>query len=258
MEPNKIPSIKTQIAIVKTLLNGSPKPQRKIAEEIGKEESTISKAIGYLKKANVVDIVPKSIKSGGRSNTGMYLNNLCSLTYDLGHGVNILLFFKSVFTLKFLKESETENIINTLQKSDKILDTLLDQHPELCLKEFPPEAWERAREEEKKIPGVEETFKMIVEGTIEPGKEEFKKYLKISPAFFKICLLNDTKYIEQKVRFMYLGFAREYVFDEEQLQTIDRNRTPELRARNILYKFCVIMEDLNKSPDNLTMVEEFF
>jgi hypothetical protein len=183
MEPNKIPSIKTQIAIVKTLLDGSPKPQRKIAEEIGKEESTISKAIGYLKKAYVVDIVPQSIKSGGRSNTGIYTNNLCSLTYDLDHGIKIVLFFKSVLTLKFLKESETEDIINTLQKSDKIISMVADKEKELAIKK----ACLVNEKYNCKIKNRLQNIK-ITDDEINKEMEDFKEKLRISPLFFKICL----------------------------------------------------------------------
>lgn len=202
MESNKIPSIKTQIAIVNTLLDGSPKPQRKIAEEIGKEESTISKAIGYLKKANVVDIVPQSIKSGGRSNTGMYPNNLCSLTYDLDHGMNILLFFKSVLTLKFLKESETEDIINTLQKSDKILSMLSETHKMSCVyKAGLPQAETSDR-------GMS-----ISKPEIDKAMEDFKEQLTLSPTFFEACLNNDSGDLHNKHALIFSIFEGKFTPD---------------------------------------------
>lgn len=147
MESNENKSIKTQISIVKSLLDGSSKSQRQIAKEINKEESTVSKALGYLSKAKVVVITPHVIQSGYK-NKGMYKNNLCRLSYDLDKDFNILnflknfldpktlkpldydldnffnvlIFFKNVLNSQTLKQSEVEDIINTLQKYDKIID----------------------------------------------------------------------------------------------------------------------------------------
>lgn len=138
------------------------------------------------------------------------------------------------------------SIVPDLQNNDKILDMLLDKHPELCLKEYPPELIERFREavkDAKEALYFENYLKSFVEG-IEPGKNEFKKYLKISPDFFEICLLNEPEYITQKVSFMYYGFANEYVFDEESLNFIRGIKVPDFRARNVLFKFCVIKEAL--------------
>ncbi len=147
MNQNK--SIKTQISIVKSLLDGSSKSQRQIAKEINREESTVSKALGYLSKAKVVVITPDVIQSGYK-NKGMYKNNLCRLSYDLdkndGFNIlkflrnfldpktlkpldydldnvfNVLIFFKNVLNSQTLNQSEVEDIIATLQKYDKIID----------------------------------------------------------------------------------------------------------------------------------------
>lgn len=180
---NKIPSVKTQIAIVKNLLDGSTKSQRKIAGEIEKEESTISKAIVYLKKANVVDITPQIKESSGRSNTGLYKNNLCSLTYDLDHGINILSFFKSVLTQKFLKESESEDIINILQKKDIIISMVAHEHRDRAI--------DKARFVNEKYPSKNKNRLhpiTITNDEINKEMDDFKEKLRISPTFFKTCL----------------------------------------------------------------------
>lgn len=118
-------SIKTQIQIVKCLLDGSIKSQRQIADEIGKEESTISKALAYLIKEKTVNITPKIIKSG-RKNKGLYKNNQCQLSYHSKNGVNVLMFFKNVLNSKTLKKYEAEEIIDTLRSSDKFIGVLRD------------------------------------------------------------------------------------------------------------------------------------
>lgn len=117
MKSNENKSIKTQIEIVKTLLDGSKKTQRQIADEIIKEESTVSKALRYLEIEEVVTIESKIIESGNR-NKGLYKNNLCRLSFDQDYGQNVLKFFKNVFNLNSLKSDYYDEIITTLQLSD--------------------------------------------------------------------------------------------------------------------------------------------
>lgn len=117
--------IKTQIEIIKCLLDGSIKSQRQIADEIGKAESTVSKDLAYLKKEKIVNITSKTIMSG-KKNKGLYNNNQCQLSYHSENGVNVLMFFRNVLNLKTLKRYEVEDIINTLRSSDNFIGFLRD------------------------------------------------------------------------------------------------------------------------------------
>ncbi|MCZ7393435.1 MAG: hypothetical protein ABOK23_08455 [Candidatus Methanoperedens sp.] len=124
MKSNENKSIKTQIKIILSLLDGSNKPQRQIAKEIEKEESTVSKALRYLEKDKVVAVAPQIINSG-RRNKGMYKNNLCRLSYEVDSGFYVLNFFRSVFAQKTFSKQEENELLNTLQKNDKILEMLV-------------------------------------------------------------------------------------------------------------------------------------
>ncbi len=133
MKSNKNTQLKTQIKIVKTLLDGSSKSQRQIAGEINKEESTVSKALFYLR--GVIISEGKIIKSGGRSNKGFYKNNLCRLSYEVDKGIHVLNFFRNVLTEKTLSGQEESDIIKTLTKEDKFISIITDNkilnHPEI-------------------------------------------------------------------------------------------------------------------------------
>ncbi len=117
--------IKTQIAIILTLLDGSAKSQRQIAREIKKGDSTISKALVYLK--NVIETEEKEIESGSR-NKGIYKNKLCRLTYDIEDGKYVLDFLRETSSSGTLKGHYIQEYINTLSKNDKILEMLVKNH----------------------------------------------------------------------------------------------------------------------------------
>ncbi|VVB96417.1 Uncharacterised protein [uncultured archaeon] len=162
MESNENKSIRTQIEIVKSLLDGSNKSQRQIAYEINKEESTVSKALRYLEKAKVIAVAPHIIKSGNH-NKGMYKNNICCLDYNLDGGVNILIFFKYVLKQKTLKQKDADDIVSTLQKNSRVVDLL-------------------ANEFYKNLPKIKEYADEI---------KIFSYYLRGSQTFFKLVLSNS-------------------------------------------------------------------
>jgi len=122
MKSDEIPQIKTQIAIVVALIDGTTKSQRQIAKEIGKEESTVSRALEYL--AGVVKKDDKIIESG-RRNKGKYKNKLCYLTYSTENGQHVLHFLKKVSNYKYVKETDKAEFFNFLKQSDQILSLLL-------------------------------------------------------------------------------------------------------------------------------------
>lgn len=200
-----------------------PKNQNQMADLIGKDHKKSTDRVHVSRSLEVIE---------------PFLKRVPNQNDELG---KIWVLKNDIETIKQIIE-KYPSLIPDLQKNELILDMLLDKHPELCLKEIPSTTREMVREKAKEIPGFEETFEGLMD--IESGKKEFKKYLKSSPAFFKMCLLNDIKYITQKVSYIYHGFANEYVFDEEQLKTIYREYVPQFRASNMLYKFCVIMDAL--------------
>lgn len=124
MKSNENPLINTQIDIVKVLLDGKTKSQRQIADEIGKEESTVSKALDYLE--GVVIKEEKEILSGGRRNKGIYKNKLCHLTYQVENGKHVLQFFRKVAKIENLKNKK--DFFDFLQKNDQILSLLVKEH----------------------------------------------------------------------------------------------------------------------------------
>lgn len=127
MKTNKIPFINTQIKIVTNLLDGSKKYQRKIASEIGRGESTTSRALDYLVREKVVEKDKKEV-TGGKRNKGKYPAKLCYLSYEIDNGAHILNFFKTVLLQKNLKKSDEKDIINNLHKIKKIRELLLKKH----------------------------------------------------------------------------------------------------------------------------------
>ncbi len=117
--------IKTQIAIILTLLDGSAKSQRQIARKIKKGDSTVSKALVYLK--NVIETEEKEIESGSR-NKGIYKNKLCRLTYNIENGKYVLNFLREISNSGNLKGHYIREYIGTLSKNDKILEMLVKNH----------------------------------------------------------------------------------------------------------------------------------
>lgn len=252
MKSNENPYLRTQIAIVKTLLSGSKKTQKQIADETNYEKSTISHALDDLEKKNII-IRESTKKESGNRNKGKYKNNLCWLTYEINNGYEILQFFKDVLNLRTLKQQEAKDIIETLQKNNKFLDILLYKHPILCHSIFSiSEVVASFNESGANINAEEE---------IQSEKEDFKNKLKSSPTFFKICFLNDSEYIINIFTQMYWFLMTEYVFDTTDIKdgcNIKEIRdghkyAPPFRLRNIGYKVCVFMDVLNGSPELSTV-----
>jgi DNA-binding MarR family transcriptional regulator len=249
MVSNENAYLKTQIAIVKTLLDGSRKTQNQIAAETNYEKSTISHAIDDLEKRNINIIKREEIKKeSGNRNKGKFKNKLCWLTYEIDNGLKILEFFRDALNLKTLKQQEAEEIIETLQKNDKFLGILLEKHPLFYKLYF----------NSQKVVEIFEGQGIDVDELIQTEKDDFKKKLKSSPTFFKICFLNETENIINIFTHMYWFFITEYVCDKSGTKEgIDiknvmdgQDRAPLLRLRNIGYKVCTFVDVLNGLPDS--------
>jgi DNA-binding Lrp family transcriptional regulator len=257
METNENKSIKTQIEIVKSLLDGSNKPQRQIANEIGKEESTVSKALGYLVKDNVVAIDPKIIYSG-KHNKGMYKNNLCCLNYELNNGLHILKFLRCVFSLESLRKKDINGLVSVLQNNNKILDMLQDIHPEFRGRDI--EITPAMREAFKynttdfrpyadKVNTLEDVlnFKPLIvpflEAQNQAFKDDFKKYLRESPTFFKMCLLHDSEDLKDKAEGVHFGFLAAIVYYKEKVKALCDSASGYSLGCSF-YWFCCIVDAL--------------
>jgi hypothetical protein len=119
MENTKNPYLRTHIAIIKALLDGSKKTQNQIAKETNYEKSTISHALDYLEKKKKVIIRETIKKESGYTNKGNYNNKLCWLTFKVDNGKHVLEFLREIL-------KEDISLIPDLQKSDIILSTLVD------------------------------------------------------------------------------------------------------------------------------------
>ncbi len=187
MKTNKNTQLKTQIKIVKTLLDGSHKSQRQIAAEINREESTVSKALSYLDKEIITE--EKFIQSGGRSNKGVYKNKLCHISYEVDRGIHILNFFKKIFMEKTLSRQEEAVIIRTLTESDKFISIIIDSN-----------TWLKDQEG-KDILLLESTSTL---------KDFFKKMLQLSPTFLKVFLSPDLTFRKFKKTWLEFNPTQTY------------------------------------------------
>ncbi|MFZ3167356.1 MAG: hypothetical protein WA130_07050 [Candidatus Methanoperedens sp.] len=170
MKSNEFPQLKTQITIVKKLLDGSKKSQRKIAEEIGKEESTVFRALEYLK--DVVEYEEKEIESGKR-NKGIYKNKLRYINFEKS---NIIYFFNKVLNLKTLNQQDEADIISSLQKSELFIETLSKNS--IC-------GW------------------LLQSPELE--SEDLREMLRFSPTFFKLIIKNEPENMNKIVTRLCLG-----------------------------------------------------
>src|SRR5574341_2560435 len=125
MKSNKMPFINTQLKIVRVLLDGSKKHQREIAREIGRKESTISRALDYLVRDKVVCKEKLKTNSGGRKNKGLYDVKKCWLSYEVDKGIYILYFIKNLPEILLNDKS----LLADLQKSNKIMYSLRCNFP---------------------------------------------------------------------------------------------------------------------------------
>ncbi|MBU4220350.1 MAG: winged helix-turn-helix domain-containing protein [Euryarchaeota archaeon] len=114
METTKNPYLRTHIAIIKALLDGSKKTQNQIAKETNYEKSTISHALDYLENKKKVIIREPIKKESGYTNKGNYNNKLCWLTYEVDNGTHVLEFLREIL-------NKDTSFITDLQKSDKII-----------------------------------------------------------------------------------------------------------------------------------------
>lgn len=119
METTKNPYLRTHIAIIKALLDGSKKTQNQIAKETNYEKSTISHALDYLEKKKKVIIREPIKKESGYTNKGNYNNKLCWLTYEVDNGKHVLEFLREIL-------KKYPSLISDLQKNDKIFSILED------------------------------------------------------------------------------------------------------------------------------------
>lgn len=146
-------------------------------------------------------------------------------------------------------------LIEDYQKNDNILDMLLKKHPSFS---SPHNLMFY------KLSAIE------VEARIQKERDDFKKKLKSSQTFFKICFMNDSENIVNIFTHMYWVFITEYSNDNDFQQTeisllnrlLEKARIKEncddenslnapvsrVRLRNMGYKVCFFMDVLNGSP----------
>lgn len=193
MKSNGNKSIRTQVKIVKSLLDGSQKSQRDIAEEIQKKESTISKAISYLKKGGIVH-VEEGISSG-RHNKGIYDCNNCQLTYEIDNGSNVINFIIGVLNLPNLKQEEEYNIIETLRNSEKFIDVFC-KNPILD--------WLTSKNEGKNVGNL----KIVVLknlGDAEGEIADLKRMFSLSHNMLKFLLSEESKFLRNRLYMIFFA-----------------------------------------------------
>lgn len=248
MKSNENKSIKTQIKIILLLLDGSKKTQRQIAKEIGKEESTVSKALKYLENDMVVEATSKIINSGGRKNRGLYKSNLCFLTYHLDNGKNILRFIRRILNLKTLREYEAEDLVQYLHKEDRFLEAPIEELSQQL--SFPTTK-------------VKDDYKKAFEKEVPIAVRLFLKELfRQSLSFFEYCIKNEPDKLE-KTSQDFSWLSQEGVCMEH----VDRNYAPKMpdgvirfgRMLTVLqdiFKICVY-NDVLKGYKNTEVIKRF-
>ena len=221
MKTNKIPFINTQIKIVNNLLDGSKKYQRKIASEIGREESTISRALDYLVRGKVI-IKEKKDVVGGKRNKGTYPAKICYLSYDIDDGAHILNFFKIVLSQQDIKKSDEIDIIKNLQQTKKIRELLCRKYFslidisiimfDLMIKDNYNLMLTRTVEFQQHlskecIPHVYNELKEFVKKPESTNgyKVNLMYYLGCSPTFLKILLKNEPSDLATKYSDIYFN-----------------------------------------------------
>ena len=123
MKTNKNPYLKTQIEIMKVLLDGSKKPQNQIAKETNYEKSTISHALDNLEKRKVILRERKNLESG-YTNKGNYSNKLCWISFELDDRKPILDFLREMV-------QNDKSIIPFLQKRWEIIHLIYSIFPDI-------------------------------------------------------------------------------------------------------------------------------
>jgi hypothetical protein len=113
-------NLKTHIAIVKTLLDGSKKTQRQIAKDTDYKESTISKALAGLKKDNVVQILE------GQKINKNYSSHQVWLSYEIDNGRYVIEFIRNVNSIK-----KFNTFISELFPSEKLIDMIIFQQDKI-------------------------------------------------------------------------------------------------------------------------------
>ena len=241
VKSDKIPGIKTQIKIVNVLLDGSKKYQRQIAAEIGRGESTTSRALDYLVRENVVLKEEKEV-DGGKRNKGKYAAKLCFLSYETDNGVNIINFYRDILNSKTLTHKEEGEIINTLEKCEKTISSVADK-----LHFF------------TEMPGPTHEIKQIIETE---NREKLKTMLKLSTTFFKMCLQQSADALNSAAIDVFWlsdkGQAQKLIDDSIQKSKITKNN-PTLETQlincvfgnhmvsavDIIFQSCVNTDILN-------------
>src|SRR5659263_693 len=170
-----------KIKILKTLLE-SPKTTGNIAIALGYKDdkghgkyNNVTPDLKTLSQKKIIHTI-ESKKTVGAPGT----------TYDINYDISVL--------RELLKKYPS--IVPDLQKNDKILDMLQDNHPEfrgLDIELFSPEM---LRDVFKNNPIINP----FIKAQNEAAKGDFKKYLGESPTFFKMCLLNDSEHLTDKAQ----------------------------------------------------------
>lgn len=168
--------LRTQIAITKTLLDGSKKTQNQIAKETKYSKSTISHAIKELDVKKIILRDPIK-KESGYTNKGKYENKLCHLSFEIDNGNHVLNFFRSVLSEKTLSKQAENEILKTFGESEKIISRIVNNNKDHA-------SW-------LKDPA---------------GQDFFKKMLQLSPTFLKIYLNSDLTFQNFKETWLKLNF----------------------------------------------------
>lgn len=205
MNSNKNPNLKTEIEIVKALLDGSKKTQNQIAEETKYEKSTISHALRDLEIKSVITRAETKIDSG-RTNKGKYKNKLCWLTYEVDNGKPVLEFLREIL-------KKDNSLISDLQKSDRVVSLLVEKHKTV---------WEQ-----KARYGLHN------------AEDDFKQKLRISPKFFNLCLDCESCALSNDLlRDISSIFNPEFVHSNPEFWNL-------ISGYDLIFKACVTSDLLN-------------
>lgn len=210
MKTNKNPYIRTHIAIIKVLLDGSKKTQNQIAKETEYEKSTISHALDYLERMNVI-IREQIKKESGYTNKGKYPNKSCWLTYEIDNGKYVLEFLKEIV-------GKDSTIITDLQKSDRVVSLLAQKHKTI----WEQKAWYG-------LPNAE---------------TEFKQKLRNSPKFFNFCLDSESCALSNDfLRDISSIFNPELINSDPEFWDL-------IKGYDLIFKACVMTDLLNGNRIN--------
>jgi hypothetical protein len=228
-----------KIKILKTLLE-SPKKTGQIAIELGYIDdkghgkyNNISSDLTTLRDYKFIHTIKTNKKTVGAPGT----------TYDIVYEIpNLRDLFK-----------EYPILIPDLQNNDIILDMLQDDHPEFRGHdvEFTPEKMEVLRDfpplRFKSYPDRAVMFIDVliplVKASEQGFKDDFKKHLRESPTFFKMCLLHDSEHLKDIAQGVHFGLLTAILQDKEKVKT-ECDSASGYALNTSFYWFCCLVDVL--------------